>query len=237
MTKERDFQRFMEGLAEAGRKMDPHYFQLPVADKEEGKKIFRERVYCYELYHQLRTVLGDSFPYKLYGEVDKAGHEFIPGAKKPDFIVHDPGDMRKNLVVIEVKPITVKRDIKELKNDLETLQIFLEKGEYYRAIMLIYSDGLQNLPKTILSEIARFSRMSENRIFLVWHGGWSQKPTLAEFAGGLQQFFSMYASLHTYYNSKGGGEFWYKLQFGNGLPRATTLRLRLSCCALCKRGF
>lgn len=49
-------------------------------------------------------------PYSLCGEVDKAGHPLIRGHGldhlKPDFLVHDPGDLDENLVVIEVKPIT-----------------------------------------------------------------------------------------------------------------------------------
>ena len=172
--KEEYFEVFMEGLIEAGRRMvDPHYFQLPVASEEEGKKVFRERVYCYELYHQLRFILGDSFPYKLHGEVDKAGHEFIPGAKKPDFIVHDPGDMENNLVTIEVKHI--ETDVDELENDLRTLRLFLSK-EYYRAILLVYGDNVHDIPETVRSKVISFSRECENRILLVWHSGWGQEP-------------------------------------------------------------
>ena len=53
--KKSDFDCFMKCLREAGKRMDAHYFQLPVAGSEEP--VFRERVYCYELYHQLRNVL------------------------------------------------------------------------------------------------------------------------------------------------------------------------------------
>ena len=171
--KEKHFEFFLEALREAGRKMvDRHYFQIPVAVKEGEKKIFRERVYCYELYHQLRNILGETFPYKLHGEVDKAGHEFIPGAKKPDFIVHDPGDMRKNLVVIEVKPIAVRSQMQELDKDLKTLQIFLgNKGKYYCAIMLVYSDNRRDFPENVRSQVASFSEKCGNRILLVWHSG------------------------------------------------------------------
>src|SRR4030043_1988755 len=103
MTVVKDFECFMQCLMKAGEKIEPHYFQIPTAGSDE--LIYRERVYCYELYHQLRIALGDDFSYKLDGEVDKAGHLSIRGGKKPDFIVHIPDEMDRNLVVIEVKPI------------------------------------------------------------------------------------------------------------------------------------
>ena len=104
MSIESYFEYFIECLIEATGKIESHYFQLPVAGDE--RPIFRERVYCYELYHQLRCTLVDDFPYVLDGEVDKAGHPILRtelGAKKPDFIVHMPGQMDQNLVVIEVR--------------------------------------------------------------------------------------------------------------------------------------
>jgi hypothetical protein len=171
-VKKKDFDRFIDCLKKAGAKIEQHYFQLPVAGKEEP--IYRERVYCYELYHQLRNALGDDFPYKLDGEVDKKGHPVIRltlGPKKPDFIVHKPGKMDRNLVVIEVKPITVKDRINELRKDLKTLQGFLDKAKYYRAIMLIYSNGEQDLPGRIQSEVDNFSKKCGGRILMVWHRG------------------------------------------------------------------
>ena len=177
---EEDFKFFLESLRRAmGRMNDPHYFQLSVATEDGGKKIFRERVYCYELYHQLRCVLGNWFPYKLDGEVDKAGHPIIRKRKIPDLIVHKPGEMNLNLVVIEVKPISVRAHQQELEKDLETLQYFLgEEGKYYYAVMLVYGDGKQNLHETIRSKVASFSRNCGNRILLVWHGGCKQEPEI-----------------------------------------------------------
>jgi len=162
-----DFNQFIECLKKASRRIDRHYFQLDIAGSKGST--YRERVYCYELYHQLRCVLGDNFPYKLDGEVDKAGHPVIwqrLGARKPDFIVHVPGEMNRNLVIIEVKPVTVKNRMNELTKDLETLKGFLNKAKYYRAIMLIYGDGESDLRNEILNEVQKFS---EERILLVWH--------------------------------------------------------------------
>lgn len=173
-----DFNYFMECFKKAGERMeDAHYFKIKFARSEELK--FRERVYCYELYHQLRNALGDEFEYKLDGEVDKIGHLFYQetGPKKPDLIVHVPGDMDRNLVVIEVKPVTVVTRITELEEDIKTLKGFLKEGKYYRAIMLIYGNG-QELPKKIVSEVKSLIMNYEkcNQILLVWHSGLGHKP-------------------------------------------------------------
>lgn len=176
---EKDFRFFIEGLMEAGRNMeDSHYFQLPVFKKEDP--IFRERVYCYELYHQIRNFLGEKFPYKLDGEVDKRGHPTIPGKIKPDFIVHFPGDMDRNLVVIEVKPITVNNA--DLEDDLKKLLFLLEKGNYYRAIMLLYGNGRSNLSEKVYSKINNYSMKCQNRILLAWHHGWNEKIEIIQFS-------------------------------------------------------
>ena len=161
--KKADFNYFMKCLIKAGTKIDSHYFKLFVAGAENP--IFRERVYCYELYHQLRCTLGDGFPYKLDGEVDKNAHPFIQGAKKPDFIIHVPGSMEKNLAVIEVKSTDAESN--EIKQDIKKLKGFLE-ADYYRAIMLIYGDDSSKVEHA-RSEIDSLPKAYAERILLLWH--------------------------------------------------------------------
>ena len=172
------FNYFVRYLIEACSRIDQHYFQLAVAGYEEA--IYRERVYCYELYHQLRCILGDIYPYKLNGEVDKIGHPIIHqelGAKKPDFIVHVPGGMNKNLVVIEVKSVSVNDKIRKLRADLETLKGFLNKAGYYRAIMLVYGNIERRLPCKIQDEI---KNVSDNRVIFIWHAEAKTKPEVIQ---------------------------------------------------------
>src|SRR2546426_8735920 len=87
------FERFAEMLTAATIRVAGEYFQLPVADADA---VYRERVYCYELYRQLRCLWG-AFPFRLGGEIDKTGNpHFREGPysrAKPDLIVHVPGDM------------------------------------------------------------------------------------------------------------------------------------------------
>ncbi len=175
MTSKEDFGYFLRCLAEAGPKMDAHYFQIEVAGSDNST--FRERVYCYELYHQLRNALEDEFPYKLDGEIDKAGHPSISGAKKPDFVVHEPGEMNRNLLVVEVKSLTGAQadNMRGLSKDLDTLQEFVRSAKYHRGVMLVYSDGADDLPHRIISKVEE-AREQEDRILLVWHRGSGESP-------------------------------------------------------------
>jgi len=169
---EQDFQYFIESLIKAAENMDAHYFQLPIAKKDDP--IYRERVYCYELYHQLRCMLGNNFPYKLCGEVDKRGHPIIRDVK-PDFIIHKPGDMKYNLAAIEVKPVTVKGRLDRLRKDLNTLKYLLNEAGYYGAIMLIYGNDNGDLPENIKQEI---KNIDDSRIVVLWHYEPNKKPKI-----------------------------------------------------------
>lgn len=89
---ERDLQRIRKLLAKASAAISQNYFMLPVAHYagEEPLVQYRERVYAYELYHQLR-VLWPDWKYSLAGEVDKSGHPVIRGGEldkaKPDLLI------------------------------------------------------------------------------------------------------------------------------------------------------
>jgi hypothetical protein len=172
--KEQDFQQFLKCLMKAMQNIDSHYFQLHFAGSDELK--YRERVYCYELYHQLRLLSGDDFPYKLDGELDKQGHAIISGKKKPDFVIHVPGEMGQNLVVIEVKTVYVKDKIRELKEDIDKLKMFItSKVSYYRAIMLIYGNINGDLPQNIKQEIGC---IQDEKIIIIWHCKPNKKPMI-----------------------------------------------------------
>jgi len=129
---------FNDIFSTATKELPNEYFQLPVAGQENP--IYRERVYCYELYHQLRKLWPQDTDFSLSGEIDKSGHRMIRGNeldnKKPDFLVHKPGIMEHNYLIIEVKPSNAAKE--GIKKDLKTLTAFRLKGEYQRAILLIY---------------------------------------------------------------------------------------------------
>jgi len=177
MEKEADFKIFLKYLIEAGSKMnDPHYFQVHAAGSENP--IYRERVYCYELYHQLRCqmTLNGELDYKLDGELDKRSHRIIKGNSKPDFVVHGPSVMTDNLVIIEVKPAKVA--IGKVRDDTKKLRLFVSKYNYYNGIMLIYGDGCQKLPDQIVSQVKTMAEHcgKPDSILLMWHRGPSESP-------------------------------------------------------------
>src|ERR1700733_8802407 len=106
-----------EVLTKATAAIECGYFHFNIAG---GPSIYRERVYCYELYHQMRC-LWPANSFYLNGEVDKAGHPLLSDlrSKKPDLLVHRPGDEHGNHAVIEVKPSRVDDD--DIRKDIETL--------------------------------------------------------------------------------------------------------------------
>ena len=82
--------------------------------------VYRERVYCYELYHQMRllqksrtkTLNNNPGPLVINGEIDKRGHVLIAPNYNPDFVIHEQGTMLLNHCVRSV--------YKELHADRET---------------------------------------------------------------------------------------------------------------------
>jgi len=142
---------FDEILIEATRGIAQGYFLLNV---HRGDPVYRERVYCYELYHQMRSRWPQGTPFYLNGEVDKQRHPYFdgPGYPKPDFLVHIPGSAR-NYVAMEVKPPGASRD--DTRKDLATLLQF--RQWYERSIYLIY--GID--PKEALARVTDHAASQE----------------------------------------------------------------------------
>jgi hypothetical protein len=136
---EHEIQHLVEILSRAAAQVTEEYVQLPVVDADA---VYRERVYCYELYHQLRC-LWDALPFSLGGEVDKAGHRHFQGGPyakaKPDFLVHVPGAMDHNLAAVEVKPATA--DVNDLRAELQKLTWFCHRAQYFRGLLLVYGEA------------------------------------------------------------------------------------------------
>lgn len=153
-------------LCEATAAIEPAYFMLNIAG---GIPVYRERVYCYELYHQMRLRWPEGSPYYLNGEVDKIAHPLLSEmgiATKPDLLVHRPGDMRRNHAVIEVKPTLAGR--REILKDLETLSAFANRAGYQRAILLFYGGNTlkHQVGRTIRALAPRMSEAAPIEIWL-----------------------------------------------------------------------
>lgn len=129
-------------ITEATAGISESYFRLNI---DGGDPAYRERVYCYELYHQLRVIWPET-EYYLNGEVDKAGHpkfkRMLARGSKPDLLVHRPGYMKGNHTIIEVKTEEAHRG--DIKKDIEKLSLFVNEVGYKRAIYLFFGYGLND---------------------------------------------------------------------------------------------
>jgi hypothetical protein len=128
-------------LQDATAAVEDNYFRLHIDGADAP--IYRERVYCYELYYQMRCrwPAADSCSFYLNGEVDKRAHPILSKLGVggiPDLLVHGPGDMGKNHAVIEVKSSNVRNN--GIAGDLKKLTLFVRAAGYQRAIYLIYGD-------------------------------------------------------------------------------------------------
>jgi len=146
-------------LARASAAIEEKFFRLPI---DGGEPVFRERVYCYELYHQMR-VLWTSNEFTLNGEVDKRGHALLRrlGLRlaSPDFLIHSPGSMNGNHAVIEVKHTLAADDIEK---DLQTLRSFVAVAGYARAIYLVF--GCPDTQKVITKIASVNATLDEHHV-------------------------------------------------------------------------
>ncbi len=175
---ENDFDYFVEEFKKAITLIDKKY--ITVSMYELPDKRYRERVYCYELYHQLRKILGDDYDYMLDGELDKKSHPIFKkkiGAKIPDFVVHHRGVMEHNLVIIEVKSIrNIENDFSNLEKDIGKILEFIKQAEYHYGIMLIYSNGFDRINNNIIETFREKIKDYSENIFLIWHPGPKIEP-------------------------------------------------------------
>jgi hypothetical protein len=78
---------FDQIFVEATAELPSEYFYLRM---HNAPAMYKERVYCYELYHQLRRRWPEATPLRLNGEVDKARHpDFSQRRMIADFLVHE----------------------------------------------------------------------------------------------------------------------------------------------------
>ena len=135
---ENSFARLLGLIEHATSLIGTDYFQLPVADADA---VYRERVYCYELYHQLRCLWND-FPFSLGGEIDKQGNPHFRGgpyaASIPDLLIHVPGNMDDNLVIVEAKSA---KGLGGTGDDLRKLSWFCDNARYFRGVFLVYGEA------------------------------------------------------------------------------------------------
>lgn len=111
--------------------------------------IKRERVFCYELYHQMRTLQNEflSPEISINGEPDKRGHEKFDG-ENPDFIIHHCGTMKHNILAIEVK---CEFNYSYIHKDFIKLRNLVLTKEYQNGLFIFFGTKMQYLINYIKS--------------------------------------------------------------------------------------
>ena len=143
----------IEKIKKAAEKVTENYLKLTTTYEPSG--IVRERVFCYELYHQLRLILGNSNMLTLNGEIDKRGHQDFKteDRKNPDFVFHIPGQHKGNTIVFEVKGNLITDGIIK---DFETIHTFVSSYQYQAGVFLLYNYTLSDLLKELGDNLKKF---------------------------------------------------------------------------------
>lgn len=157
-------------IIESMKNVEQQYYTSLVATIESSpKNIKRERNYCYEFYHQMRSnsqlmqLIEDDYTFS--SEMDKSGHEIIKENLIPDFILHRPSKMtsknKDNLLVMEVK--VALEDIKGIIKDFNSLSVMISEYSYHHGIFILINHSLDELRKKFKRIIVKkdFKRIEE----------------------------------------------------------------------------
>jgi hypothetical protein len=151
-----DVEPYLKLIEAALSKIDGGYFKLSTTYEPSG--IVRERAFCYELYHLIRTMMDDDDPLSLNGEIDKRGHpDFAEEDRKnPDFVFHIPDTHWGNAIAIEVKGTLDRVD--EIIGDISTLLTLVEKYYYKAGVFILYNHSQNELRKRMQGMLQQFSK-------------------------------------------------------------------------------
>lgn len=185
----RDSALFERKVIAATGLVEAVYFDLPYNDGDGVATAHRERVYCYELYHQLRDAWDEAVDgatwsaedYLLNGELCK---QRVPLFRRhglersPDLLVHVPTTNASNLVVLEVKSTSgiLNGKRKHVRKDLDTLARFIESAQYVRGLYLVYGADdvtrrLSSIVRAWVAEDEAVRREQLSKIRLLRHAG------------------------------------------------------------------
>ena len=156
---------FVEMIKDSLENVGDEYYKITTTYESSG--IVRERVFCYELYHQMRLVQSARglTDVQIHGEIDKSGHiAFDRNARKnPDFVFHIPSMMQGNAIVVEVKGKIEGNYQEGVYKDIVTLSKFTNNKHYYHSgVLIIYNYNYDEF----LRKIGEFlmNRLQENKV-------------------------------------------------------------------------
>lgn len=147
-------------LLEGIERVNDKYIHFPHYSEDGNKTLYRERVFCYELYHQIRKIQeehaadGQLINFDVNGEPDKRGQELFKDitGPMPDMIFHKIGS-EENYLVLEAKcSLSGTPKDKEGKptgvyKDFVNLSDFIEGVHYELGVFLVYGVDMEELDK------------------------------------------------------------------------------------------
>ncbi|MGI4833595.1 MAG: hypothetical protein ACRYFK_09065 [Janthinobacterium lividum] len=153
---------YLHYIISALNEIEQRYIRLPAMHKASG--LIRERVFCYEFYHQMRKIIPGYREIVINGEIDKRGYPTFNN-QNPDFVFHVPGSNAGNAMVCEVKG-----DIRKLglAKDLETICNFIEEKNYQAGVLIIFANSFAQLMNKANDIIQAFAaRECADKIWLI----------------------------------------------------------------------
>jgi hypothetical protein len=183
-------EKYVDILLDACGMVEDLYFNVPlvteIIDENEYKAAldYRERVYCYELYHHQRTLIARRGLHRigllLNAETDKNGTVYTNwiGARKPDYVLHRPGEGKHNVAIVEVKPIAANLGL--IKADLPKLKDFLNPNRmnYFGAIALVYGEQAGKIEQIEQALKDNFGDYWPARFRALWHRAPETRPMI-----------------------------------------------------------
>lgn len=153
-----EINQFHSILEAATSKITKSYFKTKILKNSKEIDVYRERVYCYELYHQMRVEWPFADKHDLQAEVDKCGSSLFCGEilknAKPDFLIHKAGNVDNNFIAMEVKSADASN--RDIKSDLNKLSAMKSVANYRNAIYLIFGKTAQEKASKIHKLINEF---------------------------------------------------------------------------------
>lgn len=152
--------KYIKLIGKALDNISNDYYRLKTTYEPSG--IVRERVFCYELYHQIRIHMGGTDKIFLNGEIDKRGHVSFSreDQKNPDFVFHIPGINEGDTLVVEVKGKIGGSYNNYIIEDLKTIAIFINKYKYTGGVFILYNHNLEELMSALSVDL---QQMSDNK--------------------------------------------------------------------------
>ncbi len=166
-------ENYLKIITASLEKIKKDYFIVKSYPKPTG--FHRERVFCYELYHQMRLLHYDTGEIKINGEIDKRGNtDFPERAFNPDFIFHEPMTHANNKIVIEVKG-TMNYDKDKygktaIEKDFTTILYFLTRKEirYTTGVFILYRYNMKQFQRKYKEILKRLISSYDNKnIFII----------------------------------------------------------------------